>query len=652
MNVTFYGRIAGSGSGQDFTLVDLPDTQNYSTLFPQIFNSQTQWIANHKTSSNIAFVAHVGDLVNLSDSDDEYLRADAAMDVLDSAGIPYSVAPGNHDYPTTLYNKYFGVSRFAGKNYYGGHYGGGNDNNYALFSASGMDFIVVSLEYQPSTELIDWADGLLKTYSNRRAIVVSHDILNLDNSWSYPAIYFDLKDNPNLFLMLCGHMHLPYDGAGMRTEIGDHGNPVHILIADYQDFENGGNGYLRILRFSPSNDKIYVQTYSPYDSTYLTDPENQFDLAYTMPDLGGFEVLGTDNAVASGGTASLTWSGLASNQQYEWYAVVTDGTLQTTSGIWSFTTSDVATATPEPSPTSTATLTNTATATSTVTPTKTPSSTATVTVTNTSTPMVTVTLTSTATFTPTQTSSPSPTNTVTRTPTSMYTVTVTATRTVTPTSTVTRTATATPTRTMTATATRTPTVTATFTRTVTPTRAATFTATSTPMSTILYGPNANMAVKVSAGDNNGYELSPVNAYLNDNLYARDVSSGTSTSTSCTTSGKDKHDFYNYGISVPTGTVTGIVVRLDALASSLTGSPKICVQLSWNGGVSWTSAQSTTTLSTAESSYLLGGSADTWGHSWTTAQLSNANFRVRVIDVASSTFLTFSLDRAAVQIYYR
>lgn len=172
------------------------------------------------------------------------------------------------------------------------------------------------------------------------------------------------------------------------------------------------------------------------------------------------------------------------------------------------------------------------------------------------------------------------------------------------------------------------------------------------MSTILYGPNANMAVKVSAGDNNGYELSPVNAYLNDNLYARDVSSGTSTSTSCTTSGKDKHDFYNYGISVPTGTVTGIVVRLDALASSLTGSPKICVQLSWNGGVSWTSAQSTTTLSTAESSYLLGGSADTWGHSWTTAQLSNANFRVRVIDVASSTFLTFSLDRAAVQIYYR
>ena len=39
---------------------------------------------------------------------------------------------------------------------------------------------------------------------------------------------------------------------------------IHILMADYQDFPNGGNGYLRILRFSPADDKIYATTYSPY----------------------------------------------------------------------------------------------------------------------------------------------------------------------------------------------------------------------------------------------------------------------------------------------------------------------------------------------------------------------------------------------------
>jgi hypothetical protein len=159
-------------------------------------------------------------------------------------------------------------------------------------------------------------------------------------------------------------------------------------------------------------------------------------------------------------------------------------------------------------------------------------------------------------------------------------------------------------------------------------------------------------VPASAGDNNGYELNPNNAYASDGVFAQDVNSGTSTSTSCTNSGKDKHLFYNYGINIPSGTITGITVQLNALVNGTTGSPKICVQLSWDGGTSWTAAKSTTTLTTRNTTYLLGTSTDTWGHTWTTAQLSNANFRVRVIDVASNTSRTFSLDGVAVQVFYR
>jgi hypothetical protein len=157
----------------------------------------------------------------------------------------------------------------------------------------------------------------------------------------------------------------------------------------------------------------------------------------------------------------------------------------------------------------------------------------------------------------------------------------------------------------------------------------------------------------TGGDGNGYEVSPSNAYANDSVFAVDNNSGTGTSSSCTNSAKDKHNFYNYSFNIPSGAaVKGIQVRLDAKADSTSGSPKICVQLSWNGGSSWTSCKSTTTLKTAEASSILGGTADTWGHSWTVGQLANTAFRLRVIDVATSTARDFSLDWVAVQVTYQ
>ena len=51
------------------------------------------------------------------------------------------VGVGDPTGTTTYFNQYFGVSHFTGRSYYGGHYGANNDNHYALFSASGLDFI-------------------------------------------------------------------------------------------------------------------------------------------------------------------------------------------------------------------------------------------------------------------------------------------------------------------------------------------------------------------------------------------------------------------------------------------------------------------------------------------------------------------------------
>ena len=338
MTVTFYGRPVSTTPGPDFSFVFLPDPQNYATSYPAIYTDQTQWVVDNAASQNIVFVTTVGDMVNTSSSATEYTRADAAFDILDAAGVPYSVGPGNHDmYTPTLWPDYFGASRISGKSWYGGAY---NDyNTYSLFSASGNDFILINLQYSPSSTILDWADALLKANPNRRAIVEQHNILNVDNSWNSQTSFTALKDNPNLFLMICGHMHTPSDGAAYRAELGDDGHAIHIVQGDYQEFPNGGDGYLRILRFSPADDTIYMTTYSPYlDASIATDPD-QKNLTY---DLAGssaaFTLIGTVNNVASGSNASVVWSDLDPNTEYEWFAVSSDGSLATNSATWSFTT--------------------------------------------------------------------------------------------------------------------------------------------------------------------------------------------------------------------------------------------------------------------------------------------------------------------------
>ncbi len=162
-------------------------------------------------------------------------------------------------------------------------------------------------------------------------------------------------------------------------------------------------------------------------------------------------------------------------------------------------------------------------------------------------------------------------------------------------------------------------------------------------------PSANSAD--SGGDGDGF-TNGSRAYSNNTQQATDSNSGSGTGTSCTGSDKDKHRFYNYDFTLPTGAaISGIEVRLDAWVESTSNSPTMCVQLSWDGGTTWTTAKSTTTLTTSQSTYLLGGSSDTWGRSWGSTELSNSNFRVRVINVSSSTSRDFSLDWVAVKVNY-
>jgi hypothetical protein len=157
----------------------------------------------------------------------------------------------------------------------------------------------------------------------------------------------------------------------------------------------------------------------------------------------------------------------------------------------------------------------------------------------------------------------------------------------------------------------------------------------------------------TGGDGNGYQTTPGNACGDDTNLASDPNTGAAgRSTSCTNTANDRHRWWGFAFGLP-GTVTaiqGITVRADAGMNNNGGTSALCIQLSWDGGTNWTTAQSVTLGSTALTTYTFGSSSDTWGHTWTAAQLNTTNFRVRVID-ASTNSKTYMLEYLAVTVQY-
>lgn len=290
--------------GTDFMIVVMPDIQyetgNKNGATPAMLTSQINWIKAHKADSNIVYVLGLGDITDDGDNPartDEWVTAKNNYYALDTAGIPYGLAIGNHDqypnqgYPitdaTSQYNTYFGTSHFTGKSYYGGHYTGGsgaNDSHYDLFSAAGLDWIVIYIEYdsqnQDRTNMNTWAYNLLGTYASRKAIIVTHYFIDNNattgnaNGWGNSGgvnptnsqgkgIYDKLKTRRNVFLFLSGHV----GGEGYRQDTYQ-GRTIKTMLADYQFMTNGGSGFMRLMHFSRDNDRIQVRTYSPYANAY------------------------------------------------------------------------------------------------------------------------------------------------------------------------------------------------------------------------------------------------------------------------------------------------------------------------------------------------------------------------------------------------
>jgi hypothetical protein len=299
-----------------WSLVILPDTQYYSQYYPELFLDQTKWIIANSNRYNIKYVLHLGDLVNSGIANSyEWSNASNALYLLDGR-VPYAFCPGNHEYygmaynRNTLLNLYFPATKYQLWPTFGGVMEPNKmENSYHLFSAGGVDWLILALEWGPRNSAVQWAINIAQQHPGRRKILITHAYLYYDNTrydwakrgWSQawnPHSYNTANDpdgtndgeelwqklikvNTNFVFAINGHV--VGSGLGYLASTNDFGQVVHQMLVNYQGKSMGGQAFLRLLEFSPDGQTVQVKSYSPYTGTFQTDPENQFSFRLQPP---------------------------------------------------------------------------------------------------------------------------------------------------------------------------------------------------------------------------------------------------------------------------------------------------------------------------------------------------------------------------------
>lgn len=387
----------------DFSMVHYTDTQYLSegaveqetaeerAVWGKAYTDVMDWIVDNAEERKIAYVAHTGDIVEnnirslppeLEDQvAGEFEFASQAQGRIDAAGIPNGVIAGNHDNKSgtdpELFDQHFGPDRYEElaegwetATYGGSMKPGSNENHYDLFSAGGLDFVVVGLSYGVTRDEAEWAAEIFDRYSDRNGILLTHDYLepstspdgrgaNLGGS-DGPLLYNLLvADNPNVFLVLAGHRH----GVGTNVRppvVGDIGGGVVELLADYQFYTVSagrlglagiggydpadrlrlGASFFRMLQFDVDRGEVSIDTYSPLlgefgatkydeDQRYNGLEDNMVlpvDLTSRTTSFTTESVVLYDpvhqigkDAVLSGEVASVRWTGLKPDRTYAWF---------------------------------------------------------------------------------------------------------------------------------------------------------------------------------------------------------------------------------------------------------------------------------------------------------------------------------------------
>jgi hypothetical protein len=292
---------AGAARAEKFTIAVIPDTRKYTRWpdTPPGFMAQTHFIATNRQALNIAFVTHLGDMVEASWCPNNWMRAYTAMDVLrNGADVPFGIAMGDLDYEDTappvtgtdIWSTMFGPG-------YGPGLGFTDDrdwqhrnplnapDSYQIFYGGGRAYLHLALELEPSAQTLQWAQRVINDHPGMPTIITIHQYLLSNGSLSGNGyrggstgtqIWNNLvRTNSQVFMVLCGHN----PGEVSRVTTNAMGEPVYQYLSDYYNV-NLGDGWMRLMEFDPDAGQFHVKTYSPLLKTWQTDANSQFTVNF------------------------------------------------------------------------------------------------------------------------------------------------------------------------------------------------------------------------------------------------------------------------------------------------------------------------------------------------------------------------------------
>jgi hypothetical protein len=289
----------------------LPDTQTYAEKFPEVLDSQINWIV--RNAKEIDVVLQQGDLTQ-NNNHKEWMIIQSAFSKLNQK-VPYVLAAGNHDMGSadgkfadvrnsTLFNSYFPYTTMSALPAFKTVAEEQKMDNAAYELTTGnIKWLVLTLEFGPRNSILNWANDVIAKHPDHLVIINTHSYMYSDStrqgpgdSWR-PQAYGVGKDkgdstvndgeqiwnklvklHPNTRFVFSGHVL--NTGVGTLISSNDAGYPVYQMLANYQEgvkgSVKGGNGWLRIIDLDFRTKTIRVQTYSPYLNQYMDDPQHNF----------------------------------------------------------------------------------------------------------------------------------------------------------------------------------------------------------------------------------------------------------------------------------------------------------------------------------------------------------------------------------------
>ncbi|MBQ3088523.1 MAG: metallophosphoesterase [Clostridia bacterium] len=286
----------------DYSFAVVGDIQYTTENYPEYLDYTFDWIINNKDSKNIQYVFNNGDITNMS-SQTEFTAIDEQLLKLKEAGLNQTIIRGNHD-KIAPYDANITADKYA----YGGDkfesYDGTMKTYYRIVTVSGIKYMMLALDFFPSTAEVAWAREKIDANPDCNVIISTHGYLDDNMVLLQEDDVYDVEDRKdaegnavgghagqyiydnlvfpcsNVVMVLCGH-ELSY-GPEYNLLTREDGSTAHQFLINFQQSEYTdlrSYGMISMFYFSNGGKTVTVEWFSTIKNEYYMDKyQFTFDL--------------------------------------------------------------------------------------------------------------------------------------------------------------------------------------------------------------------------------------------------------------------------------------------------------------------------------------------------------------------------------------